>query len=139
MKKYKYDVSFRVRHPSMDPDLICSTLGLEAKSKWKAGSERKTPKGKPLLGKYEFSFCTFSLKHPKDIHIADFLKFYNKKLNKQKYFLNSVRVSGGSLEYFIGWYTNENCGEVFDVELLKNLVDLGIEISLDIYPAAHSK
>jgi len=133
MESFKYVVSFRIHHPSMDPDLISSKLGLEPQHKWKAGAERKTPKGKPLTGVYEKSFCTFRLKHGKNIELADFLKGYTKKLHKNKRFLKSIRSTGGKLEYFIGWFTDKDSGEVFDLELLEQLVKLGIDLSLAVY------
>jgi hypothetical protein len=116
----------------MDPDFICSNLGMDAAIKWKVGNERKTPKGRPLIGKYEDTYCVFDLELSENMTLADFLKFSNSKLYNHREFLKSIRNSGGTLEYYIAWFFNSNCGEQFDFELLKQLVDLGIELGIEI-------
>jgi hypothetical protein len=135
MHPIRYEVSFRVHHPSIDPGLISTKLGLKPQHKWKAGADRKTPKGTPLKGVYETTYCTFRLKHSKKIDLADFLKYYNKNLFKHKTFLKSIRSTGGKLEYFIGWFSDKDSGEVFDLELLEQLVELKIDLSIAVYEA----
>lgn len=132
MNLFKYWVSLRIRHPLMDPDYICSQLDMEAKIKWKVGNERKTPKGRSLIGKYEITYCVFDLEHSETMTLADFLRISNGKLYSHREFLKSIRESGGSLEYYIGWFSKGDSGETFDFELLKQLVDLGIELSIEI-------
>ena len=133
MQPFKYEVSFRIHHPAMDPELITSKLGLEPQNKWAAGAPRKTPKGTPLKGVYESSYCTFRLRPSKKIQLADFLKDFNKSLYKHKRFLKSIRSTGGKLEYFIGWFSNKDSGEIFDLELLGELVELGVDLSVAVY------
>lgn len=134
MYPFRYEVSLRFRHPSLDPDDICRKLGMETKTKWKAGAARKTPTGIPLKGVYETTFCSFRLEHSKNIGLADFLKRCNHKLNKYKEFFDSIRSSGGNLEYFIGWFADKDSGETFDLELLQQVAELGIDLALCVYP-----
>lgn len=133
MQSFKYKVSFRVHHPSMDPDQISSKLGLEPQYKWAVGAARKTPKGTPLKGVYEASYCAFRLNPAKNVELVDFLKKFNKSLYKHKTFLRSIRSTGGRLEYFVGWFSNKDSGESFDLELLEQLVELGVDLSLAVY------
>lgn len=107
---------------------------MEAKFKWKAGAERKTPEGTPLAGVYETTYCCFDLEHSKNIGLADFLKRCNRNLYKHKDFFNSIRSTGGDLEYFIGWFTDKDSGETFDLELLQQMAELGIDLALCVYP-----
>lgn len=130
---FKYVVSFRVRHPSMDPVHISKNLNLTAEQMWKAGNARKTPIGKPLEGVYESSYCTFRLQHAEGIGLTDFLKIKNSELFPNIDFLQSIRSSGGDLEYFVGWFANADSGEVFDLELMNQLVELGISLSVCVY------
>jgi len=133
MNPFKYDASFRVRHPEMEPEHISEELGLKAKHQWKAGTARKTPKGEPLKGMYENTYCSFELKHPQNTGLCNLLKQFNHRLYERKEFLKSIRLSGGTLEYFVGWYSDKDSGELFDLELLTQLVELGIDLSIEVY------
>jgi hypothetical protein len=133
MSPFKFDVSLRLRHPTMNPEHICAELRLKAKHKWKVGDNRKTPKGQSLKGTYETTYCLFDLQHSKKIGLADFLRKYNLKLYRHKEFLNSIRSTGGSLEYFVGWYSDQDSGEIFDLKLLNQLVELGMDLSIAFY------
>ena len=133
MNKFRYDVSFRVFHPNMNPDDICKKLNMQASHKWCVGEHRRTPKGTSLSGVYNESYCSFSLKHPADLELGGFLRQWNEKLLTFKAFLNQICTSGGRLEYFIGWYSKENSGETFDWTLLEGLVELKIDLAIDFY------
>jgi hypothetical protein len=133
MYPFKYEVSFRVTHPSIDPVRIEDKLGLTAKYSWKAGDKRNKSNGQTLTNLHKYSYCSFRLKHSPKIGLAELLKDCNKDLYKNKRFLKSIRSTGGKLEYFIGWFSNKDSGEVFDLELLEQLVKLGIDLSLAVY------
>jgi len=133
VRKSKFKVSFRIRHPEMNPDDICKTLGLEANHKWRAGSKRVTPKGTPLEGTYDVTYCSFKLKSNNLTELADFLKKCNESFYKHKDFFNKIHSTGGSLEYYVGLFVEDNFGEVFDVDLMKELVDLNINLSIDCH------
>ena len=133
MNKFQYEVSFRVFHADMNPNDICQKLNMQAAHKWCAGEQRRTPKGTSLPGVYDQSYCSFKLDQPKDTELVDFLKHWNDKLINFRDFFNQIYSSGGRLEYFIGWYYEGNSGEVFDVSLLEELVELKIDLAIDFY------
>jgi len=55
-------------------------------------------------------------------------------------FLIQFCSSGGTIEYFIGWFTNGlNTRETFGWELLRRLADLGISLSFDVYGKEDSR
>lgn len=87
MYPFKFDVSLLITHPKMEPDEICNTLGLEAKRKWKVGMPRSTPCGALLEGAYKETHCSFYLKHDEKIELTEFLKSFNKRIDKHKEFL----------------------------------------------------
>jgi hypothetical protein len=117
----------------MDVEQICDRLGLEPKRKWTAGRRRETPKGLPLTGVNRSTYCCFQLEHAEGVQLADFLDDCSDKLCRHKDFFKELRSTGGSLEYFIGWYSDRNSGQVFNLGLLCKLVALGIELSIDFY------
>ncbi len=133
MTKLKYDVSFRVFHPVLNPDDICQMLNMNTTNKWQVGEQRKTPKGRPLPGVYDQSYCSFRLNQKQDMELVDFLKYWNDTFLKYKDYFMDIYSSGGRLEYFIAWYSEGNTGEVFDVVLLEQLATLKVELAIDFY------
>ncbi len=134
MHSFQYNVSFRIVHPSIDPDDICKKLNLNVKRKWRVGDQKKTPKGNVLTGVHDHSYCVFELNYEnKKIDLIDYLKFWNKKLIMHKDLLNQIHATGGKLEYFIGWFSDENSGEEFDVSFLSELAELKIGLAFDFY------
>jgi hypothetical protein len=117
----------------MDVEQICDRLGMKPTRKWTVGRRRETPKGFPLNGVNESTYCFFRLEHPEGIQLVDFIDVYSDELYRHKGFFEELRSTGGSLEYFIGWYSDRNSGQVFNLGLLSKLVALGIGLSIDFY------
>ena len=117
----------------MDAEKICVQLGLEAKHKWTAGSQRKTPKGDLLEGTYDESYCTFPIDHDEETELADLIKSSTQSLKLCENLLQLISSTGGRLEYFIGWYSSGNSGEEFDSDLIAELASLRIGLSFDFY------
>lgn len=128
-----YKVSFRVRSPSMDPIEIASGLGLEPKWFHKAGAARRTPKGTRLEGVYDENYCTFPINSRKGECLSDLLSRFARELKQRKNILNDISRSGGRCEFFIGWFSSANTGELFPCELLTVLGSLNIDLAIDIY------
>ena len=42
MQLYSHKLDFRIWHPTLDPDLVSRTLGLEVQRSWRAGDPRST-------------------------------------------------------------------------------------------------
>ena len=133
MSEFKYDVSFRIFHPNLNPDEICQTLHLQATTKWRSGEQRKTPKGRLLPNVYDKSYCSFKLDQVHDMELPEFLRYWNSRFLKFKEYFMNIHSSGGRLEYFIGWYSKGNSGEVFNVSLLEQLATLKIDLAIDFY------
>ena len=139
MNPYDYKVSLRITHPTMDPSIITNTLGLKPSHSWKAGEPRETPNGENLDGINVQSYWTAQLTNGNNIssekiQLESFLLDKNYLLKQHASFFSSIKESKGNIEYFIGIFGNKNMGCVFNSELLTSTNDLGIELSLDIYP-----
>ncbi len=133
MYPFRYDMSLRVIHPSMDPRLICNRLGLQASLKQKVGEKRQTPAGTPLSGVYKETFCVFDLTASRGYKLEQHIIRCNKALEPHKRFLSRIASTGGSAEYFIGVYLDSNHGVVLSPEVLAQLSKLRISLSLDLY------
>ncbi|MES9903775.1 MAG: hypothetical protein ABW168_14005 [Sedimenticola sp.] len=130
-----YDVSLRVRHLTLNADVICDGVGLPPSRKWSVGEQRSTPKGKILEGCYKESYCSFKLSHGTDESLSEFLMRITSGLKNNASFKEKIISSGCDIEYFIGWYITKNTGDTFNQEFLKDIATLGISLAFDIYPS----
>lgn len=131
----RYTVSLRICHPSMDPAIISSALGLTPKHCWKAGDSRTTPRGTPLEGRNKNTYWTAHICEG-DMPPRSFAKQLNEGLNNlvaHKEFLLKIREQGGRCEFFIGWFLGSMAGEVFSHSMLAKAGELGIDLSFDVY------
>lgn len=70
---FDYHISFRVTHPTLDAGTITAQLCMTPKFCWTVGEPRKTPKGTPLDGVREESYCTFDIGSGEDGELAQCL------------------------------------------------------------------
>lgn len=126
---FSYSVSLQIKHPDVDPRLIIDAIGLPPLRCWAAGDERVTPKGNPLPGTYDESYCVFDLGAGSDGELADFLRQAVHRLEHAAIFIGGLRQTGGKLNFFVSWSPGER-GEVFDVELLTDMARLGIDLGM---------
>jgi hypothetical protein len=136
MNSYQYDISLRVRHPSLDPAEITSALGLNPSRFWRTGEARTAPKGKPLEGKYSDSYWTAKLVKGQwpDKSLAVVINELVDQLARHQGLFQRIRTEGGRVEFFVGWFFQGNSGYVFDCDLLARMAVLKIDLSLDVYP-----
>jgi hypothetical protein len=137
LSAYRYSISLRIRHPRADPKRFSKQLKQSPQHAWKADEPRTTPAGKPLSGvNGETYWCSHSLARgtwPKQ-SLPAALRAIARKLAPHKPFFRRIRSERGCVELFVGWYFLGNGGDVIDVELMKMLWSLGIDLSLDVYP-----
>jgi hypothetical protein len=131
----RYSVSFRVQHPSMDPQDITTALGWEPRRAWKAGEPRTTPKGKTLTGTNlnTYWYTVLSRGDAPPFKLAVELDRLLDELAARREFLHRVRAEGGSSEFFIGWFLQSQAGETFQHSTLAKMADLHIDLALDTY------
>jgi hypothetical protein len=136
MNRYRYKISLRVRHPSMDPAEITCVLRLAPSREWRAGEPRTSPRDQPLGGIWPETYWIARVMEEewpgKDLATAIAELLDRLELNRS--FLAKVRSEGGTVEFFVGWYFDGNSGDVFECGLLARMADLKINLSLDVYP-----
>lgn len=132
---YHFRISLRVRHPSMDPGQISEALNTEPKRAWKFGTPRQTPKGNSLPGTYRETAWSVEVavgRWPSNVNdaIGDVLN----KLARYRAFLHRIREEGGAAELFVGWFLENQSGEVLSHQWLALAGDLQVDLTFDIYP-----
>jgi len=97
MNSYSYDVSLRIRYPSLGEDVICKAINIKPYRKWSVGKQRMTPKGNVLDGVDEQTYCSFKLEHHETETLASFLMRVGGDLESKKKFLHMISKSGGGV------------------------------------------
>lgn len=133
MHPFTFEVSLRFFTKTHDPNEISGQLGLKPKWMHKIGEPRKSPKGKILEGIYDNNYCSFSILPIKGEQLHEVLNRCAEEFLRHKLLFHQIREAGGSIEFFIGWYSIGNTGNTFDNNLLKKLGNLQIDLALDIY------
>jgi hypothetical protein len=127
---FSYRVSLQVRHPDINPHDMIAGIGLPAARYWAMGEERTTPKGTPLPGTYRESYCLFDLGERDDGELSSFLRRTLVELKHAAGFISDLRATGGKVSCYITWSPGDH-GELFDVELIGSMAQLGIDLGIE--------
>ncbi len=135
MHPCKYQASLRIRvwDPNINLSEVSDRLGLIPQRIWAIGELRTDPKGNSLPGTYDNSYCFFELTQQQDEDLPSMLTRISQYLMPHKNLFQHIKEAGGSIEFFIGWFSVGNTGEIFDSLLLRRLGELGIDLALDVY------
>ena len=134
MNTYRFKLSLRCWHETMAPAEICDLLGMEPAIRRRAGQERRTPRGNKAGGTLSSSYCSFELSEGNDAELSDELKKWNGRLLGRSESIREFHKGGGRMEYFVGLFIDGNSGFELEPEVAGSLAELGIKLSLDIYP-----
>ena len=130
----RYNVRLLVRHPSMDPSLITSTLGLTPHRTWLAGTPRTTPVGRPLSGVYKQSSWGYSYRVEANRYFSrDVLKMVGL-LEGASEFIRGVVEGGGSVNLMIGLPGTVNMGDDIPWSCLERLAALKVSLGFEVFP-----
>lgn len=134
MNPFRYRVSLRLCHPKMDPEDISVALKMKPQFQWKAGERRTTPQGRPLEGINSVTYWCSQGIEGQGFGLAESLSTHLHELETNAFFLKNFVSSGGSIEYFIGWFTDGlMTGATLDSDLLSRMSALNIDMGLDVY------
>ena len=126
-----FSVSLRAFHPRIKLDWLSEELGIPAEILFEVGAPRKTPKGRPLDGKYDLSYWCAELEGTFGEEFGEFLERQLKFLESHRQALDVVTKEGRVELYtwlYVGWYA----GETLSPALLRGLGSLGVEIGLEV-------
>ena len=129
---FDYSISLRVTHPTWSADMINSALDRVPRFSWSVGDARVTPKGTALGGLRSESYCSFDLTKGCDGEIAKTIRVNLKILIHRTDHILPIRSTGGKISFYILWHANGDTGEVLDLDLLSDMVNLGIEFDLNV-------
>ncbi|HTB84586.1 MAG TPA: DUF4279 domain-containing protein [Candidatus Sulfotelmatobacter sp.] len=134
MHPYTYTISLRVRHPTLDPQIITDTLGMQPRITNRVGEPRTTLTGAVLDGIYTRTYWCADFTPPDDSEVGEFLGRIVTQLGRYRLFFKQIRDAGGSVEFFIGLFADGvNIGTTLSHDVLASVGDMGIDLTFDIY------
>jgi hypothetical protein len=137
MNEYKFEISFRITHPSIAPDTICNLLSIDADIRRKVGEARYNPKGKPLPGKWKETYCGFDVPRKEGDSIPECIEDMLCKLKRRRSEIEEIHSTGGTLEFYILSAPKElTFGEKFSWKILMELAELKIDLSLEVHESS---
>lgn len=125
-------VSLRARHPSMSPTEISELLGLEPARSWRSGDPRTTPLGHLQGGTRAESYWTREVGARGSVE--ETLDEALALLSSHRAALEKLREAGCTVELFVGWFPAGSGGFTLQDDVLRRLTDLGLDLSLSVYP-----
>lgn len=117
----------------MDPQRISAAVRMQPRFQWKVGDRRVTPQGTLLDGHREAGYWTSELVTIDKESLTETLERYLSKLADAKAFIADFCSTGGSVEFFVGWFVGTNSGEVLHWSLMRRLAELQISLAVDAY------
>lgn len=141
-KQYSFQIGLRVSHPSIDPSRITEVLNQEPTRTSRAGEPRTTLSGRVMPGTYDGNSWShhklwqgeWDGYHRSPQRLDDAIDAVLRDVAEHKRFFQEVRSGGGSVELTVGWFLNTDAREFFDHDLFRRMADLGVDLSLSVYP-----
>jgi hypothetical protein len=129
---FDYAVSLRVRHPTMNLQMLGEALSLEPVHSWTAGDPRRSQSGSPLGGQHRDSYWSASLpallSGPNALPLELFLSQQLMQLGRRRELLNSLQAEGGEVSLLIELEPVSNATLTLSSAMSRKLADLNIEV-----------
>jgi hypothetical protein len=129
---FSYSVSLRVRHPTLDLNVLTDKLRLEPAHSWTAGEPRRSQTGAPLGGNHRDSYWSAPLPAqmdgPNSMPLELFFSQMVLQLGRQREFLNKLQSDGGEVSLLIEISPVANASLTFTSATARKLADLNIEV-----------
>jgi hypothetical protein len=129
---FSYSVSLRVRHPTLDLNVLTDKLRLEPAHSWTAGEPRRSQSGSPLGGQHRESYWSAPLPAqmtgPNSMPIELFFSQQVIQLARHRDFLCKLQSDGGEVSLLVEISPVANASLSFSAATARKLADLNIEV-----------
>jgi len=132
--KRSFKVSLWITHPNVDPRDISRALSLSPSHQSRAGQQRVTPTGELLDGTYQFSSWVHAFETGSVTDLTEFLPSIIAQIKSNTSYFWDIVNEGGSVELFCGVFADGNWDESFHHLLLRDLVEMAVDLRIDVYP-----
>lgn len=133
MNTARYKVSLRIEHPFLDLSFVPTSLGMQPVRIWKIGDERVTPTGSHLGGRRDYSYCMVDMGGDCNAALELQIRQAISKIKSHRDTLDQVTTTGGTVGFFIGWFSHGDSGIRIQIETLRELCSLNIQLDINVY------
>jgi hypothetical protein len=140
MQLYSHVLKLRIWHPSLDPDRVTATLGLEPHVTWRTGDARRTPKGTALEGVGTEGYWSsdpfsYGWRDSSEAQVEDALEELVAALEPHREFLRGIS-HGGAVRLWVSTHSNRNFALELSPNMMARLASLGATLVHDVHQGA---
>jgi hypothetical protein len=133
MHKESLSISVRFRHPSMSPNDITLSLGVEPAAAHPVGGARKSPSGRELGGQFVETYWAYKLCDRSNSDVSEAIGMANAWMQLRSAFVAEFARSGGTMEYYISVTCNGRLAAELTPSLLAQCGQLEVKLSLEVF------
>src|SRR5450432_3247062 len=134
MRIFRFTISLRLRHPVLTSAEISAALGMTPKRQARVATRRAVSDDFGGTAGATETYWSSEGRSGEDSQLLQVLEAFIAELEPHAPFLSSFRASGGRVELFVGWFASRRSGgDEIGYDLLKQLGDLQIDLSFDVY------
>ena len=130
---YGSSISLRIWHPTVLGEVITNEIGLTPVLCNDVGTNRRTPNGEKLSGLYVQTYWLYEFCFPRTSTVEECLPKALETLIPHGEYLRRIASTGGRCELFIGVFLATNAGIELDSNLVRQVANAGLSLSLDLY------
>lgn len=139
MSEYEFTVSLRIRHPTIDPETISATLGVQPQHTWRAGEPRCDPTGAELGGAHHDSYWMGRLMDEpqlssNSVSVERVILKTLSQLRRAQSFLEQLNAEGGVAELLVSLYARDDFRLELPSDSLILLGRMRLAVALDVHP-----
>jgi len=140
MQLYSHILDLRISNPTLDPDAVTRTLGIEPLHAWRAGDPRQTPKGTPLAGTRASGYWasnpfSYGWRESTDTLVEDALEELLDFLEPHRNFLMELSEVG-NVRIWASTSSKRNYSLYLGPSMLSRIASLGATFIHDVYQDA---
>ena len=139
MSEYEFTVALRIRHPTIDPAAISTTLGIQPQHAWRAGQPRCDPAGAELGGAHRDSYWIGRLMDAPQlssdsVSVERVILKTLSQLRRAQSFLEQLNMEGGVAELLVTLYARGDFRLELPSDSLALLGRMHLAFALDVHP-----
>ena len=139
MSEYEFTVSLRIRHPTIDPETISATLGVQPQHTWRAGEPRCDSTGAELGGAHHDSYWMGRLMDEPQlssdsVSVERVILKTLSQLRRAQSFLEQLNAEGGVAELLVSLYARDDFRLELPSDSLILLGRMRLAVALDVHP-----
>ena len=139
MSAYEFTVSLRIRHPTIDPVKITTTLGIQPQHAWRAGEPRCDAAGAELGGAHHDSYWMGRLMEEPQlssncVSLEGVILKTLTQLRVAQSFLQQLNAEGGVAELLVSLYARNDFRLDLPPDSLTLLGRMHLGLAVDIHP-----